>query len=157
MNTLHICLKHAPDSFFLHSGSISEPRASRQANSHINFLPWVAPRGSTQTAYWHVNKCTEKICCTVLKSKELHSAKKITCQFQMVWDLDLWKLQQWAAFIEHCQDSQKSPWRLFSKIRHFPVSCLSHFWWNLSKLHLAFANFLKICPDFGNRPMSSKK
>jgi len=30
-------------------------------------------------------------------------------------------------------------------------------WWNLSKLHLAFANFLKICPDFGNRPSGGPK
>ena len=55
------------------------------------------------TTYWYVNKCTEKVGCTVLRSNELRSAKKITCQFQMAWDLDLWKLQQWAAFIQRCR------------------------------------------------------
>ena len=28
----------------------AKPRASHRADSYINFLPWVAPRGSTQTA-----------------------------------------------------------------------------------------------------------
>jgi len=37
----------------------------------------------------------------------------------------------------------KSPWRLVPKIGHFPVFCPSHFQRNLSKLHLAFANFYR--------------
>jgi len=52
---------------------------------------------------------------------------------------------------------QKSPWRLVPKIRHFPVFCPSHFWQNVSKLHLTFANFSKICLDFGNRPSGAPK
>ena len=44
--------------FFCIPASISEPcakpRASCWADSHINFLPQVAPHGSTQSAYSHV-------------------------------------------------------------------------------------------------------
>jgi len=56
-----------------------------------------------------------------------------------------------------CQAPRKSPWRLVPKIGHFLVFCLSHFWQNLSKLHLTFANFSKNCPDFRNRPSGCPK
>ena len=51
------------------------------------------------------------------------------------------------------QAPRKSPSRLVPKIGHFRAFCPSHFWRNLFKLHLAFANCSKICPDFGNRPI----
>jgi len=55
------------------------------------------------------------------------------------------------------QAPRKSPWRLVPKIGHFPVFCPSHFRRNLSKLHLASANFSKNCPDFRNRPSGGPK
>jgi len=58
---------------------------------------------------------------------------------------------------KHGEDLRKSPWRLVPKIGPFPIFCPSHFRRNLSKFHLAFAKFSKICPDFGNRPSGGPK
>ena len=62
--------------FFRISKPRDKPRASRRANSHINFLPRVAPRGSTQTAY-SCDRCDVAWDGRNFKARKVHKAWKI--------------------------------------------------------------------------------
>ena len=79
------------------------------------------------TTYWHVNKCTKKISCTVLKSKELQSAKKkwpVSFKWCEIWICESYNNEQLSFSIVMLRKQLNTP-DSTATIKKF------HWWWRI--------------------------